>query len=236
MSDDERLRELYQGSMTSPDRGGGRRASDCSSPEDLALLASGKGDEARRLAVLDHVMTCASCQRELDLVRAADRAGRDLGARPVETNISRHRWVYNYGTLLAAAIVFIAIGLTIGTIRSRFASVVAPGEATVLRGSGAGGAADAIRLISPVADAQLRLPLTLVWHVPDGERGQGISYRVEVLDSAGAPVLVQDKLRDTTLALSNQLLHPGENYSWWVSTSAGGEAIRSRPSRFRVVR
>jgi hypothetical protein len=89
VSDDERLRQLYQRSMTSADRDGERPANGCTSREDLALLASGDGDEARRLAILDHVMTCADCQRELDLVRAAGSAARDVGTQRAAASIAR---------------------------------------------------------------------------------------------------------------------------------------------------
>jgi len=222
--------------MNSGGRDGARPAEGCSSPEDLALLASGEGDEARRLAILDHVMTCRTCQRELDLVRAAASAGREMGSGRSAPAIARRGWLRTYGTLLAAAAVLIAVGLTVGTIRTRNGGGAAHDASTVLRGSGRGDATAAIQLISPANGAQSRLPLTLVWHAVPGEHAGSSAYRVEVLDSTGAPALVEQSVRDTTLALSAQRLRPDENYSWWVSTSLGGSVLRSRLSRLRLVR
>jgi hypothetical protein len=238
---------MYQSGMASSDRAGAHRSSECgsecSTPDDIALLVSGKGDEARRLAILDHVMACAACQREFDLVRAADRAGRDLGAAAGAAGgavVSRRRgWVQTYGTLLAAAAVLIAVGLTVNTMRTRAGAVTGVGESGnsgVLRGADGGDAAGAIRLISPGRDSQLQLPLTLVWHPYGAELGSTSGYHVEVLDSAGAPVLVRDNVRDTTLAVPGDQLRAGENYSWWVSASVAGSTVRSALFGFRLMR
>ena len=41
----------------------------CPSPEAIQALVRREGDEAGRLATLDHVMTCGECRAELDLFR-----------------------------------------------------------------------------------------------------------------------------------------------------------------------
>ena len=76
MSDD-RLRELYaiaQGDR--PDGPGGEPPA----PEVIAALVRREGPEEERLATLDHVMSCAECRRDFDLLRAVERAGIESGA------------------------------------------------------------------------------------------------------------------------------------------------------------
>jgi len=65
---DERLRLAY-GSLLEGRTDGSRRSHP--EPEALVALAERSGSEAVRLEVLDHVMTCDACRRELDLVRAS---------------------------------------------------------------------------------------------------------------------------------------------------------------------
>ena len=76
MSDD-RLRDLYAiGQGDRPAGPGGEHPA----PEVIAALVRREGPEEGRLATLDHVMSCADCRRDFDLLRAVERAGVESGA------------------------------------------------------------------------------------------------------------------------------------------------------------
>lgn len=70
MNDDE-LRRAYAALLARP---ADVTRSSCLSPESLLALVERRGDEATRLATLDHAMACEPCRRELDLLRAAAAA------------------------------------------------------------------------------------------------------------------------------------------------------------------
>jgi hypothetical protein len=243
VTDDETLRRLYQRSTTAASHDAGGLASPdngrdgCCTPEDLLLLARRDGDESRRLQILDHVMSCADCQRELDLVRAAESAGRQLETPRPALRITQRGRMRSYATLLAAAVVLVAVGLTIRSMRMGSAARdVAGNNGNVLRGSTAQDASHSIRLVAPDADARVKGPVTLVWNASPVVAADRRGYHVEVLDSAGAPVMVKEDVLDTTLVVPSQVLLPDRNYSWWVSTDVSGGTLRSPLSRFRAER
>ena len=74
---DEQLREIYGGLMTTSAR---RGPSSCPAPEALLALVRREGPEETRLATLDHVMSCADCRSEFDLLRSIELAGAEAGA------------------------------------------------------------------------------------------------------------------------------------------------------------
>ena len=76
MSDD-RLRELYAIAQAGRSAGAG---GEHPAPEAIAALVRREGPEEARLATLDHVMSCADCRRDFDLLRAVERAGVESGA------------------------------------------------------------------------------------------------------------------------------------------------------------
>jgi hypothetical protein len=65
---DQRLRAVYAQALArrTPDSREG-----CPRPEDLQALADGLAPAAGRMALLDHVTTCAACHEEFALVHAA---------------------------------------------------------------------------------------------------------------------------------------------------------------------
>src|SRR5512133_1781425 len=127
---DTRLQELYAQAMG---RRSGATAAGCVTPEQLLQLALREGPEADRLTLLDHVMGCPDCQRELDLLRAVESAGRQ---------ITRDRPVRSIGrrvplALAASMLILVGAGLL---IRNRSAG-------DTLRGGGG-----QLTLLSPPTD------------------------------------------------------------------------------------
>ncbi len=99
---DARLQELYQQMLDA--REDADRAH-CPAPEDLQALVAREGAEAERLATLDHVMACRSCQREFELLRALRRAApQERRWRPV--------------TLALAASIVVAVAAGVVSVRT----------------------------------------------------------------------------------------------------------------------
>ncbi len=183
MNDDE-LQRAYGRTIRVPlDRAA------CPTPEALGDLAARRGSEAGRLAVLDHVMQCAACRRDLDLLLVADRAGtRSVVAR---------RWV----AAAAAAILVIGVG-GVGArvlLRERAAEVERGGTV-------------ALRPVSPGGGTAATAPVLLTWHAAPGAR----RYRVEVLAADGAP-LWSATTADTSVTVPDSVVARGGTFGWWVT-------------------
>ena len=201
---DERLRDLYaaavKAGVTTP---GGSHPS----PEAIAELVNRTGAEDARLATLDHVMSCADCRRDFDLLRTVERAGG--AARPA----ARRSWILP--TALAATLL-VAVGLG--------RSLRTPAEDTTR-----GGHDSPVVLVAPGAEATAGDPVVFAWHPVVGAR----RYELELLD-AGGSVAASAATTDTTATPSaTPSLPPGE-YRWWVrATAADARSVRSalRPLR-----
>jgi len=182
---DEVLRRAYQAGVT-----GKKELQDCPSPEELQALVNREGNEATRLAVLDHVMSCTACRRDFELLRAVHVAGR-----------TRPTW--RYQPLALAASIALVVGLGGAALWSR---LVTP-ETDTLRGSRA-----QVELIKPAGGAVIAPPLMLAWHPVTGAR----SYTVELLASDGR--LVQSwTTSDTSVAVASSGKAPASgSYAWWV--------------------
>lgn len=195
---DERLKNIYAGVMDSRGRSA---AADHPAPDALQALARREGDETGRLATLDHVMSCAACRADLDLLRSIEQAGAKLDTAQAP---GRRRW-FMPAALAASLLLAVAIGtMTLGRgaddlVRSgeeagRSVALVAPGEAV---GAGA--------------------PVQFAWHPVAGAS----RYRVELLTVSG-DVAVEAETPDTTITLSAvQRLAPG-SYRWWVLAMTPG--------------
>jgi hypothetical protein len=131
---DSELREIYTRALTS--RSANRAA--CPAPEAIEALLERRGSEEERLATLDHVMSCAACKQEFELLRAIHAAEAST-VRPRRRNIT---W------LAAAAVIIVAGSLTL----SRFE------RSSLTRG---GAIASEIPLVGTVSHA-------LVWHAVPG--------------------------------------------------------------------
>jgi hypothetical protein len=207
---EERLREIYAGIMGSRGAKAGA-VSACPSPEAILALVRREGDEEARLATLDHVMSCAQCRSEFDLLRSIELAGAEVGAaaRP-----GRRKWVLP-AALAASALLAVVIG--------RFALPTVPETDVVRSGTGAG-----VTLLAPPAETRAGSPIVFAWNPIAG----ATRYRLEVLTGDGQ-VALEAETADTSIVLESAAsLDPGD-YRWWVSAAFAGRSARSalRPLR-----
>jgi hypothetical protein len=200
---DDQLRLAYGASLDT------RRATPGAHPEPEALVAVAErsGSESVRLEVLDHVMSCATCRQELDLVRASLTAA----------GVPRQRTWFrspSIGLMAIAAMLLVVAGVKLLTTRGTDVDAgprLRGGSASAtypVQWRSSGGATLAWR---PVADAA--------------------SYRLEVIDEAGAAV-VDSTVRDTAVVLPDSLLRNRRGLSWSVTTTLGdGSTVSSLPVR-----
>ena len=204
---DEQLREIYGGIMA---RGRGRLPA-CPEPEAILALLRREGAEEARLATLDHVMSCADCRPEFDLLRSIELAGAEAGA----TARPGRRWV---APLALAASVLLAV------VVGRYAIPGTP-QPDVVRA----GPEDRVTLLAPPAQAATGSPLLFAWHpIGDAER-----YRLEVMNPAGEVVLEAETADTAILLQSAADLEPGD-YQWWVGAT-GPDAPRSELRPLRLI-
>jgi len=202
-SDDERLRLAYGTALERRADGSRHPHPD---PEALLALAERSGSEAARLEVLDHVMSCSSCRRELDLVRASLSAA----------GMPRQRTWFrspSIGLMALAASLLIVAGVklvfTSGDLES----------GARLRG-GSAVSTYPVRWLSTGA-------ASLVWR----PTADAASYRLEVIDEAGA-ALVDSTMRDTSFVLADSVARRGRGLSWTVTATLGdGSSVSSLPVR-----
>ena len=202
-SNDERLRLAY-GTVLEGRTDGSRRSHP--EPEAIVALAERSGSEAVRLEVLDHVMACDACRRELDLVRASLSAA----------GMPRQRTWFrspSIGIMAIAASLLIVAGVrllsTSGDIETGPRLRGGPAVATYpVRWLPTGAAGLAWR---PTTDA--------------------VSYRLEVIDEAGG-ALVDSTTRDTSFVLTDSLAKGQRGLSWTVTATLGdGSTVSSLPVR-----
>jgi hypothetical protein len=183
---DEALRRAYQAGVSVRKQG-----QECPSPEALHGLVNREGDEATRLAVLDHVMRCAACRRDFELLRAVHVA-------------SRTRPDWRLQPLALAASIALLVGLGGAALWTR----LAPPERDTLRGTGA-----QIETIRPAGGSVISPPLVFAWKPVVGAQ----SYTVELLTSDGQ-FGNSWTTSDTSITVSAQgtkQISPG-SYAWWV--------------------
>jgi hypothetical protein len=208
---DQKLREIYAGIMAS--RGAqAARVAPCPSPEAILALVRREGGEDARLATLDHVMSCAECRADFDLLRSIEEAGAaTAAARP-----ARRSWMMP--AALAASVLF---AIVIG----RFALPGTPEDEVVRSGSDGG-----VTLVAPPSQVPAGSPLLFAWHpIPGAAR-----YRLEVLTGAGE-VALEAETADTSITLQGVAgLAPGD-YQWWVGAVAAGADVRSRLRPLRLI-
>jgi hypothetical protein len=200
-SNDERLRLAYGASLEA-------RAVPGSHPEPEALLAVAErsGSEAGRLQVLEHVMSCATCRRDLDLIRASATAA----------GVPRQRTWFRSPSVGLMALA--AMLLMIAGVRMYMASSdVEAGRR--LRGGSAVATYPARWLPSGAAG--------LAWRPVN----DAASYRLEVIDEAGG-ALIDSTIRDTSFVLADSLARTRRGLSWSVTATLGdGSTVASLPVR-----
>jgi hypothetical protein len=203
---DEELRRAYQAAVAA--RPPGRE--ECPAPEALSALVAREGSEAERLALLDHVMSCAACRREFELLRSVHVA-------------SRPRSTWRFQPLALAASIALLVGLGGAALWTR----LVPSGTDTFRGSGA-----QVELVRPTAGSVVSPPLILAWQPLSGTR----TYTVELLATDGR--LVRSwTTADTAITLSDsgspQL--PAGDYAWWVRARLpDGSERRSAMVRFQL--
>lgn len=207
MSDD-RLRELYAIAQAGRPAGPG---GEHPAPEAIAALVRREGPEEGRLATLDHVMSCADCRRDFDLLRAVERAGVESGAAG---RSGRRAWLM---PAALAASFLLAVGLGRTVLRS--------GGDDTTRGGDRG----AVMLVQPGREARAGDSLVFSWRgVPGASR-----YEIEVLNASGG-VVASAATTDTTISSEATRLLPPGDYRWWVrATTPDARSLRSaiRPLR-----
>jgi hypothetical protein len=205
-SNDERLRLAYGASLEDAAPGARTGAQSHPEPEALVALVERSGSEAHRLEVLDHVMACDACRRDLDLIRAS----------LVAAGVPRQRTWFrspSIGLMAIAATLVIAAGVRL------FVASGEPDAGSLMRG-GSAVSTYPVRWLPSVGAG-------LAWRPTDG----AASYRIEVVDDAGAAV-VDSTMRDTTLLVLDSVVRNRRGLSWSVTAIlADGSAVTSLPIR-----
>jgi hypothetical protein len=214
---DARLRQLY--ALGSANRAGAAATVEHASPEDILALVQRSLPEAQRLETLDHVMACAECRREFDLLRAVEAAG---GERTTQVRPLPSAWRRTVPYALAAS-----LALVVGTEAWRRSDSARLGEEQVMRGDGSG-----VTVVSPGGEVAAGEPLTFAWRPVAGAR----RYDLEVLNADGN-VVFSAETRDTVVTGARpETILPGAEYRWWVrAVLDDGAQPRSEPRSFRVV-
>ena len=204
-TNDERLRSAYRAALETRERTDGASHPE---PEALVAVAERSGSEAVRLEILDHVMACDRCRRELDLVRAS----------LVAAGMPRQRTWFRSPSIALMAIA--ATLLTVAGVRLFMASSSGDVDAgPTLRGGSAVSTYPARWLPSVGAG--------LAWRPAAGAE----SYRLEVVDESGAAV-VDSVMRDTVFVVADSLLRNRRELTWSVTATLGdGSAVTSLPTR-----
>lgn len=212
MSDDE-LRRLYRGAL-------GRRSSGAAPTlEQLEALAAGRLGEEESLKLLDVVMARDDLRAEYAMLRSVHLAGRpDDAAAPVARPGTipgrvahaaplRRSWYLGLGL---AASLLLALGLWYGRNGA--------GDAAELMR----GADSTLELHSPEAGGAAQVPVVLAWGPVKG----ATSYRVELVNDAGATVLTREAADTTTTLMARDGL-PGGTYHWLVEARVPAGLVRS---------
>ena len=180
----------------------------CASLEDLQRVATTRVQHERDAGIFDHVMACAACRSEYELLRATSQAAR--AAAPAAT---RRVWV----PLAAAATALLAVTL--------YFRAPSP-ESTGVRADDT----TAVRLVAPSSIAA-GAAIAVSWQpVPGAD-----AYRVELLDTVGV-VLHSTVTSDSTLTVPASVLPGGTAAFDWlvVAMRADGNETRSSLVRVRV--
>lgn len=194
---DAELQAHYQNALQ---RDGGARAN-CPSPEKLRQLVERTGPEEERLDVLDHVGSCAACERELALLQGIH------SAQPRQVLLAPRQW------LIAASLL---IAFTGGVLLTRGVIWHQPNEPMRGATTSSGETIMVVGATAPVVQGQ---PGALTWHATQG----AVQYTVEVLDAADR-VLFTTQTADTTVTVPAMR----EPAAWWVrATLSDGTDRRS---------
>jgi hypothetical protein len=174
----------------------------CPPLEAVQALAATDGHDPSRLEQLDHVMACASCMGEYEMLRAV----RVAGEAPQSRGTRRSPFVLPAVGLIAASLLVFAI-----TRREPDADRVR-------------GRTDAVEFVTPAAVVSRADSLHLVWHaVP-----QASAYEVELLTPDGT-VLFTTTTPDTALRVAPDVVPANVSVVEWLvlARRADGNVLRS---------
>jgi hypothetical protein len=215
VTEDPRLREAYAELIAA--RAPTNREA-CPSPDALLALVEREGNEDARLATLDHVMGCARCRADLDLLRAATDASTQVaGGSASDEMVSparrgARRWPVRPLAVAAGIVVVIGVGVI---------SRGAGDERPQLRGGAA-----PLTLLGPerASDGGVLLRWRSVTDAP--------RYRVEVYAPSGTTV-AEGIVSDTTFLVSSATLAGRPDTLSWMVTAlrADGGEVRSTLGR-----
>jgi hypothetical protein len=222
---DARLRELYARATTARTASTYERHA---TPEELLALVRREGPEEQRLESLDHVMACADCRSDFELLRAVEEAGTaapEADSAPERSDIRPLRrtprsWMRFVPMALAASLL-----LVVGIGVQRFAG---DDTSDVMRGE-----ADAVTLLAPAEEATAGSPILFAWRPIEGAR----RYELEVVDGGGTAVFSTATSDTAVILRDSSPLAAGVEYQWWVrAVTDTGAQPRSplRPLRVRA--
>jgi hypothetical protein len=216
MTDDAALREAYRELMAAR---APRDRSGCAAPEALLALMERTGDDAARLATLDHVMSCADCRRDFDLLRTAAASAEQAAASDAPTlhvvrgggRSSARRFPLRSVAVAAGLVVAVGVGLLSWHPGTR---------QPLLRGE-----ANTVVLLAP--ETRPDGSALLRWRTVPG----AAAYRVEVFAPNGRTV-VADTVSDSTFVLPAPEV--SDQLRWMVTALHGdGHEVRSPAERVR---
>lgn len=186
---DDRLRQLYANVLAGSLLG----HEQCPPVDDLRRLVGREGGEADRITTLDHVMTCAECRRDFELLRVVREA------RDRDPGIRGPRIGSRLLALAASVAVLFGVGFVWQLNRGARTDIPRGGESEFL-------------LVGPAGTLVVGEPVEFTWRAA----ANAVRYRLEILDTAGALVFDASTV-DTTIALDPaDVLRVGEDYRWWV--------------------
>ncbi|HMS03974.1 MAG TPA: hypothetical protein PKE51_13415 [Gemmatimonadaceae bacterium] len=185
-------------------RGRTNARADCPPLEAVQALAATDGHDPSRLEQLDHVMSCASCMGEYEMLRAV----RVAGETPQATATRR-------SPLVLPAIGLLAASLLVFSVSRREPDA----DTDRVRGR-----TDAVEFVTPTTVVSRIDSLRLTWHaVP-----QASAYEVELLTPDGA-VLFTTTTPDTTLRVAPDVVPANVSVVEWLvlARRADGNVLRS---------
>jgi hypothetical protein len=210
MTDDTSLRTAYEELIAARATVTGGRAA-CPSAEALFEVVERQGAEEARLVTMDHVMQCATCRQELDLLRAARAAARETAAGgPASASVAPITSARRFPVRTLA----VAAGL-----------VFVVGVGVIVRGGGdapdeprlRGGERQRLTLVPPVGTPDGGMLLR--WRsVPNT-----LQYRVEIFDGAGRSV-TSANVADTSFTLAPATLGAAQRDLRYVVTAVQANA------------
>jgi hypothetical protein len=177
---------------------------DCPPLEAVQALAVTDGHDPSRLEQLDHVMSCASCMGEYEMLRAVRVAG-----NPPKATVARRR------AIVLPAVGLLAASLLVFAVAQRDNDA----DTELVRGR-----TDAVELVAPAAVASRADSLRLAWRaVP-----QASAYDVELLTPDGT-VLFTTTTPDTALQVAPDVVPSDVSVVEWLvlARRADGNVLRS---------